>query len=110
MQQGVRKEDVERNMSGNQVESHVPVPEETKERNTIGIGIKLKWDQNKPCQMPVQGAQGATLDRVKKQVYNTAKARHDNVIKMRDKLMNKMLSTLKSLKHESIRPSFEEII
>jgi hypothetical protein len=43
-------------------------------------------------------------------VYATAKAKHDKVIKMRDKLVNKMLSTLKSLKHESIRPNFKEII
>jgi hypothetical protein len=52
------------------------------------------------------------LDHVKKQVcmYDTAKAKHDNVIKMRDKLVSKMLSTLKSLKHESIHPDFEEII
>ena len=50
------------------------------------------------------------MDHVKKQVYDTAKARHDNVIKMRDKLVNKMLSTLKNLKHESIRPIFKEII
>ena len=50
------------------------------------------------------------MDHVKKQVYDTAKARHDNVIKMRDKLGNKKLSTLKSLKHESIHPDFEEII
>ena len=43
-------------------------------------------------------------------MYDTAKAKHDNVIKMRDKLVSKMLSTLKSLKHESIHPDFEEII
>ncbi len=52
------------------------------------------------------------MDHVKKQVcmYDTAKAKHDNVIKMRDKLVSKMLSTLKSLKHESIHPDFEEVI
>ena len=52
------------------------------------------------------------MDHVKKQVcmYDTAKAKHDKVIKMRDKLVSKMLSTLKSLKHESIHPDFEEII
>ena len=42
--------------------------------------------------------------------HDTAKAKHDKVIKMRDKLVSKMLSTLKSLKHESIHPDFEEII
>ena len=61
-------------------------------------------NQNPKQAEPVQGA--TVLDHVKKQVYNTAKARHDNVIKMRDKLVNKMLSTLKNLKHESIRPIF----
>jgi hypothetical protein len=40
----------------------------------------------------------------------TKLAKHDKVIKMRDKLVSKMLSTLKSLKHESIHPDFEEII
>ena len=52
------------------------------------------------------------MDHVKKQVcmYDTAKAKHDHVIKMRDKLVSKMLSTLKSLKHESIHPDFEEVI
>ena len=53
------------------------------------------------------------MDHVKKQVcmYDTAKAKHDKVINnMRDKLVSKRLSTLKSLKHESIHPDFEEII
>ena len=43
-------------------------------------------------------------------MHDTAKAKHDHVIKMRDKLVSKMLSTLKSLKHESIHPDFEEVI
>jgi hypothetical protein len=61
VQQGVRKEDVERNMSGNQVESHVPVPEETKERNTIGIGIKLKWDQKQAMPDASTGCSGCHI-------------------------------------------------
>ena len=50
------------------------------------------------------------MSRSKCTTHDTAKAKHDKVIKMRDKLVSKMLSTLKSLKHESIHPNFEEII
>jgi hypothetical protein len=74
---------------------------------------KYKYERIiKKCMGIMDKKQGATLDPVKKQVYNTAKARHDNVIKMRDKLVSKMLSTLKSFMHKSIRPNFifDEII
>jgi hypothetical protein len=56
---------------------------------------------------PVQGAQ---VDHIKKQVYDTAKARHDNVVKQRNKTVEKMLSTLKSFMHESICPILEDIM
>jgi hypothetical protein len=54
--------------------------------------------------------EGATVDSEKKRAYDKAKARHDNTVTKRDKLVKKLLSTLKSFMHESIRPNFEEII
>ena len=54
--------------------------------------------------------QGATLDPDKKEAYDIAKARHDKAVKKRDETVDKMLTTLKSFMHESIRPTFEDII
>jgi hypothetical protein len=50
------------------------------------------------------------VDPDKTEAYDTAKARHDKAVKKRDKTVDKMLTTLKGYMHESIRPTFEDII
>jgi hypothetical protein len=54
--------------------------------------------------------QGAVEDRVKRTAYDAAKARLDKLVKIRDKTVLKMFTTLKSYMHETIRPTFEDIV
>ena len=54
--------------------------------------------------------QGAREDQAKRAAYDSAKAQRDKIVKIRNKTVGKMFTTLKSYMHESIRPNFEEII
>ena len=58
---------------------------------------------------PVQG-QGAREDQAKRAAYDSAKAQRDKMVRIRNKTVGKMFTTLKSYMHETIRPNFEEII
>jgi hypothetical protein len=153
----VRKEEVERNTMGYNVEiPYVQVQEEPTERSVITITLPNKTKipvteihrtANKElfirhsiaaerslhdlgltpkamkCEKIIkkclvimkrnyqpEPVQGATLDPDKKEAYDTAKARHDKAVKKRDETVDKMLTTLKSYMHESIRHTFEDII
>ena len=54
--------------------------------------------------------QGAVEDQIKRAAYDSAKAQRDKIVKIRNKTVEKMFTTLKSYMHESIRPTFEDII
>ena len=54
--------------------------------------------------------QGAVEDQAKRAAYDAAKTRLDKLVKIRNKTVLKMFTTLKSYMHESIRPTFEDII
>ena len=54
--------------------------------------------------------QGAREDQVKRAAYDSAKAQRDKMVRIRNKTVGKMFTTLKGYMHETIRPNFEEII
>jgi hypothetical protein len=81
------------------------IPKAMKCENTIKKCLVLMKRHYQP-----EPVQGAVVDPDKKEAYDLAKARHDKAVKKRDETVDKMLTTLKSYMHESIRPTFEEII
>jgi hypothetical protein len=54
--------------------------------------------------------QGAVEDQAKRKAYDTAKTRFDKLVEIRNRTVLKMFTTFKSYMHESIRPTFEDII
>ena len=48
--------------------------------------------------------QGAREDQAKRAAYDSAKAQRDKIVKIRNKTVGKMFTTLKSYMHETIRP------
>lgn len=54
--------------------------------------------------------QGAREDQAKRAAYDSAKTQRDKIVKIRNKTVVKMFTTLKGYMHETIRPIFEEII
>jgi hypothetical protein len=81
------------------------IPKAIKCENQMRINRILMKRNYQP--EPVQDAE---LDPEKTKAYEEAKERLDKAIKKRDETVNKMLTILKSYMHESIRPTFEEII
>ena len=54
--------------------------------------------------------QDAVEDQAKRAAYDKAKTRMDKLVEKRNETVLKMFTTLKSYMHESIRPTFEDII
>ncbi len=76
---------------------------------TCETAIKKVLIIMKDNQQP-EPVQGAVEDQAKRAAYDAAKTRLDKLVKIRNKTVLKMFTTLKSYMHESIRPTFEDII
>jgi hypothetical protein len=81
----------------------------TPKANRCETAIKKVLIIMKDNQQP-EPVQGAVEDQAKRAAYDAAKTRFDKLVKIRNKTVLKMFTTFKSYMHESIRPTFEDII